>query len=117
MGGRNASKTFRPCSLAVALMVAKAACVWAPHSDRKPLVTLRWITEGRKARSQALLSGGTPLSGVGFLSCKEYLRIPSQCVILAGLRPRLRHEAPQREAALIEERYQDSDPPLAKPTD
>jgi len=27
----------------------------AAHSERNPLVTLRWITEGRSARSQALL--------------------------------------------------------------
>ena len=59
MRERNATKTLRPWSLAVSLMVAKAACVWAPHSERKPLVTLRWITEGRKARSQTL-SGGMP---------------------------------------------------------
>ena len=39
--------------------VAKAAYAWAPQSERKLPSTLRWMTDGRKARSQALLSEGT----------------------------------------------------------
>jgi hypothetical protein len=52
-----------------------------------------------------------------FFSGKEHLRIPSQGVIIAGLWPGLGHEASQREAVLIAERNQDSDPALAKDTD
>ena len=57
------------------------------------------------------------LSGVGVLSCQKHLGIPSQCVRLIRLRPRLWDEAASRERALIEQRHQDSDPALAEDTD
>ena len=36
-----------------------AIAAFMPATERKPPVTLRWITEGRRARSQPLLSKGT----------------------------------------------------------
>ena len=35
------------------------AWIWAPHSDRKPLVTLRNTTEGLISRFEMLLVAGT----------------------------------------------------------
>src|SRR6266700_4207641 len=55
----NSSKNRSPRCRAVEPIVRKSAYACAPHSDRKPLVTLRWITDGRKALSQALLVGST----------------------------------------------------------
>ena len=48
-----------PVSLAVSTTVLTAQSPWAAHIERKPLVTLRWMTAGRSARSQALLVTST----------------------------------------------------------
>jgi hypothetical protein len=44
-----------PCRLPVEITLAAAASTFAPHSARKQFVTLRKMTDGRGARSQALL--------------------------------------------------------------
>lgn len=48
-----------PVSFAVSVTDLTAQSPWAAHMERKPFVTLRWITEGRSARSQALLVTST----------------------------------------------------------
>src|SRR5215203_5238806 len=45
---------------AVSSTVAYVAWAAAPHSERKPPVTLRCTTDGRSACSDPLLVGGTP---------------------------------------------------------
>jgi hypothetical protein len=61
--------------------------------------------------------GPVLLSGVGFLRSKEHIRCTSLCVFLDGLWPRFRQEATKRKAAVIDQRHQDGDLPLAKDTD
>ncbi len=53
------SSTDAPLAFAVLTTERKAAYVSAPHSQRKPLVTLRKITLGRKWRSEMLFVYGT----------------------------------------------------------
>jgi hypothetical protein len=57
------------------------------------------------------------LSEVGILCGKWHLDKCSQSVLLFGLWPRFRNKAAPREAALIAERHQDSNPAVAKDTD
>jgi len=52
---RMAWKTERPFWRPVSTTERTAAKRWAPHWERKPLVTLRKMTLGRSARSDALL--------------------------------------------------------------
>lgn len=56
------------------------------------------------------------LSGIGFLSSQKQRMSFSQYVILFGLWPRFRNEAATREAPLIEQRHEDSDPALPQDT-
>ena len=46
-------RAFSPRWAAVSITVAMVAKAAAPHSERKPPLTLRWTTDLRKARSQA----------------------------------------------------------------
>src|SRR5262245_27646762 len=57
------------------------------------------------------------LSRVEFSRGKEHLTCPLHGILLAGLWPRFRREATEREAVVIEERYQDRHPAVAKDTD
>ena len=52
-------QTEVPVSFAVSVTDLTAQSPCAAHIERKPLVTLRWITEGRSARSQPLLVTST----------------------------------------------------------
>ena len=54
-----ASSGLRPARRPVATMERRSACAFAPHSDRKPFVTLRKITDSRNACSLTLLVGST----------------------------------------------------------
>ena len=56
---RKALRAFWPCLRAVARMLARMAEASAPQSERKPPMTLRWMTEGRRSRSELLLVGST----------------------------------------------------------
>ena len=56
---RMVSNTEARLAFAVLTTERKAAQVSAPHSQRKPLVTLRKITLGRRWRSEMLLVYGT----------------------------------------------------------
>jgi hypothetical protein len=48
-----------PLSWAVGVTERYPAWIWAPQSERKPLVTFRNTTEGRISRSEMLLAAGT----------------------------------------------------------
>src|SRR5690242_12993197 len=56
---RRAWKRLSPRLRAVASSEVKMAEMSAPSWERKPPVTLRWMTEGRRSCSEALLVGGT----------------------------------------------------------
>ena len=47
-------------SMSSFLAAAFTLAATAPHCDRKPLVTLRKMVDGRMSRSEPLLVGGTP---------------------------------------------------------
>ena len=51
------ASAVRPARRPVATTEQRSAYTLAPHSERNPFVTLRKITEGRSARSLALLVG------------------------------------------------------------
>ena len=56
---RMTSKGFAPLSRAVSTVVRTSASALAAHMARLPLVTFRWITQGRSLRSEPLLVGST----------------------------------------------------------
>ena len=56
---RMATRADFPLRRAVPVTDRYPAWIWGPHSDRKPLVTLRNTTEGRISRSDMLLVAGT----------------------------------------------------------
>src|SRR3954470_20110764 len=51
---RKAVSRFRPCLRAVARMLVRMAEASAPQSERNPPMTLRWMTDGRRSRSELL---------------------------------------------------------------
>ena len=79
-------REFGPDLLAVSITEANAAYASAPHWERKPPVTLRWITAGRKARSHALLWAGTCGSAKNTNKCWRCLRYRLSKGWAAGLR-------------------------------
>ena len=70
-----------------------------------------------RQEDRQLLGGTEVLSGVGILRGKRHLDGYSQSVTLDNTRPRLRNKVAEREPVVIEQRYQDGDPALAKDTD
>ena len=70
---------------------------------------LRWSDGYRPGRGALLL-------GVGILHGKRHLDCPSQCVFLSSVRPGFRVKAAQREAMLIAQCHQKSNPSPAKHT-
>jgi putative ABC transport system permease protein len=56
---REAARRSRPCLRAVARMVERLAEASAPQAEREPPMTLRWMTEGRRSRSEPLVVGST----------------------------------------------------------
>src|ERR1700745_1454098 len=57
----------------------------APHWERKPPVTLRKITLGRRARSHSLLVAGTSRRGMKTKRSPRHLRVPrASCLAGAG---------------------------------
>jgi hypothetical protein len=52
-------KGFAPLTLAVSIVVRTSASASAAHMARYPLVTFRWITQGRSFRSEPLLVAST----------------------------------------------------------
>ena len=53
------SKGLAPLSRAVSIVVRTSASASAAHMARVPLVTFRWITQGRSLRSEVLLVTST----------------------------------------------------------
>jgi hypothetical protein len=89
------SNTEAWCAFAVLTTARKAASVSAPHTQRKPLVTLRKITLGRRWRSEMLLVYGT----------SRRVMNTNRCARLASMRLRsLRPGSPIGVAAMIRSR-------------
>jgi hypothetical protein len=67
---RKAANRFWPCLRTVARMLERMADASAPQAERKLPMTLRWMTEGRRSRSELLLVGSTSSRwmSLGYLS-------------------------------------------------
>jgi hypothetical protein len=87
--------------------------------ERSAVKVARYVLRGRDGGNTVLLlgrGGGQLLSGGGILRGQKHLEGFSQCGRFSTLWPRLRDKAGAREATLIEQGHEKSDPPLAKNT-